>query len=277
MPEEMMIEMETRPIGAEDIGWDIEGNGEKGYFEDSYGETKSYSKLNAYHLPVPKAVREAVGGAKDVGNALLDLASKFSESESSGGMEEDKTVILYTSFSLTEKQARIDECGKNLGGKTLTIQFQEAGDEVFPDPLNFYGFYNGTMIIDLNAITISDSTDIGSLFAFSGCFCKILIKNGSLQHTNSLYGVKADHCPAVYFEDLHFTGIGTTGSYAFYGISSDGFAEDCDYTRDNPVLISGQIVDYIDNVKEDFYFISMASAKSETGSPTNNLIFNTVS
>ena len=271
------LEMETRPIGMEDIGWDTEGKGDSGYYEDGYGEQKSYSKINANHIPLPEAVRSRCDGAKNVASALKALVDMILSREGEGGaLSEDTTVVLYTALSLQEKQALIDDSPRNLGGHTLEFVFQESGDESFSTALDFSGFYNGKLVIDLNSITISDISGSDSLLNVNDCFCEVEIRNGSIVHTHCLYGVVAENCPSVRLKNIAFTGDGTAYSYAFYGVSSDGYAESCTYTADKAVKISGQIADFIKSEEVNYDFISMASAREETGS-TGNLIFDVIS
>ena len=231
--------IETRLIGKEDIYWDSDGKGEQGSFVDRTGTDRPITMLNASHIPLPTAVREACDGAENIAEGMLKLSQMAGVGGGPGGMTEDKSVTIEASFNHEQKQTLIDSQTRNLGGHTLTFAFPEAIDLFFNDSLTFSGFYNGSLVIDLNGITISDNINLTKLFSFCDCLCKAEIRNGTLKHTLSQYAVLAERCPNVYLTDLIFIGSGLSANYAFCGVDSDGYATGCTYGNDQTVMLSG--------------------------------------
>ena len=232
--------IETRLIGREDIYWDSEGKGEQGSFVDRTGADRPITMVNASHIPLPIAAREACEGAENIADGMIKLSQMFGdEGSGSRSMPEDKTVTISASLTHAQKQALINSQTKNLGGNVLTFEFPEAIDLFFYDSLIFSGFYNGFLIIDLNGITISDNINLTKLFYICDCTCKVEVKDGIMQHTVSQYAILAERCPHVYLDNMIFIGSGGINNFAFGGIDSDGYASGCSYSNDNPVSLVG--------------------------------------
>lgn len=231
--------IETRLIGREDIYWDSEGKGEQGSFVDRNGTDRPITMLNASHIPLPISAREACEGAENVAEGMIKLSQMSGTGGGSGSMSEDETVTISSSLTHAQKQTLINSKAKNLGGHVLTFEFPEAIDLFFNDSLIFSGFYNGSLVIDLNGITISDNINLTKLFYICDCTCKVEVKDGTMQHTVSQYGILAERCPYVYLNNMIFIGSGRTNNFAFCGIDSDGYASGCSYSNDNQVTLVG--------------------------------------
>lgn len=244
----MEIDAQTRLIGMEDINWDEYGQAEQTSFTDGGGISRPLRKINASHIPLPILARSVCGGATNVSDGMIKLSEMASkEVQNSESMTSDSTVSIDATANMEEKQAIVNNQKRNLGGHTLTLLFQEAINQMFNASFLFSGFYNGTIVIDLNQNTISDTANIGKIFHFQDCHCKIELKNGTIQHTLSFYGIQAERCPNIYLTNLNFIGSGGSGNYAFYGIDSDGYSSNCIFNNDNTIMIQGIIVDYVTN------------------------------
>ena len=241
------IDAETRLIGVEDINWDSLGQNENTSFTDGGGTERPLRKINASHVPLPAFARSVCGGADNVADGMIHLSEMASSgNQNNESMTEDTSISIAASANMDEKMALLNLQKKNLGGHTLSLIFQEAIDQVFNESFLVRGFYNGTILINLNGNTISDTANIGALFLLQDCHCKIELKNGTLKHSLSYYAVQAERCPSIYLSNLNFIGTGGNGSCAFYGINSDGFASECLFNTDTPSRIQGIFADYQD-------------------------------
>ena len=231
--------IETRLIGAEDIWWDSEGKGEKGSFVDRDWVDHPITQINASHIPLPESTRAVCGDAENVADGLEKLSGVLGNDVSERAvLTEDKEIELESSLNHPQKQALINEQVRNLGGHTLTVKFPLAIDTQITDSFNFSGFYNGTLIIDLQGIMIFDGANITKLFYIKDCLSQVLIRNGTLRHSSSKYAIYADRSPHVYLRDLSFIGSGLD-CYAFGGAVSNGSASSCTYTNDKQFYLSG--------------------------------------
>ena len=228
---ETQISFDTRPLAAEDVGWDKDGLGSKSSYTDHNGTPHTITRINASHVPLRLDTRAELDNVPDVDSALAVLKDRVVALSSSSAVLSADTTITLTSTELTSTlQSLIDMQPKNLGGHTLTFKFSDGLDVVSTDTLEFEGFYNGVLFIDLNEDTVFDASDIGIIFYLHDCFCLAGVKNGSISHTHSEVGIKTERMPCVYMSDLAFTGSG--GSTAFLGICSDGVVSNCTYTND---------------------------------------------
>lgn len=234
--------VETRLIGKEDLLLDEYGNGVERSYEDVNGVSHKITPISSSTIPLPADIRASIPGSTNISDGMRSVLSKIADLSggitSQGIMESDTTVVLTGTLSHAEKKTLIEQQYTNLGGKTLTIEFQESFDISTALFFEFKGFYNGTLIIDLNAVTISDSADAGQLFHIHDCSCKVEIKNGTISHSLSLYGIKAENCPAIYLNGIAFFGQDGDSNYAFYGLGVNGVISNCTYTEDNEVLLS---------------------------------------
>ena len=239
--------VETRPIGAEDMLLDTHGNGVKSSYRDFTGAEHPLTPISSSNIPLPADIREKIPGSSNVSDAFRGILSKLDEEEEevieTGVLGEDKMVVFSESLSNAEKQTLIAQQYRNLGGNTLTFQFQEAFDIEVSEAFLFSGFNNGVLVIDLNSITVSDSIDAGHLFHFKDCTCKVEIKNGTIKHMLSAYGIKAENCPALYMNALAFFSSGEENRYALHGIAINGIALNCTYSDDKEALIGDIGVD----------------------------------
>ena len=231
--------VDTRLIGKEDIYWDSEGKGEQASFIDRTGTDRPITMLNASHIPLPIAARDACGGAENVSEGMIKLSQMTVSGGSSGAMTENKAVVIASNLTHAQKQALISSQTRNLGGHILAFEFSEAIDLFFVDSLIFSGFYNGSLVIDLNGITISDNINLTKLFHICDCHSKVEIKDGTMKHTVSPYAILAERCPHVYLTNMIFIGSGNATDFAFCGIDSDGYATGCTYSNDAQATLSG--------------------------------------
>ena len=213
----------TRLIGAEDIRWDVDGTGEAGTFVDYLGQKHPITGISSDVVPCGAKVRERLGLETGTVSEALEALSASPRAVSELG--EDTQVVFVPSETLAEKQKRIDEQPRNLGGHELRFNFTEAIDVNVVKPLSFSGFYNGHLVIDLCGVSISEVSRLEELILLSGCFCKVEIRNGTFDFATSVSAVRAKHCPAVYLTDLVFKGGGSNAGYS--GESSDGYASGC--------------------------------------------------
>lgn len=234
--------VETRLIGKEDLLLDQYGNGVEQSYEDVNGVSHKITPISASILPLPSDLRVSLAGSLNVAAGLRNILSRLallSEGvEEQSILEEDTVIVLPGTYSPSEKQVLIEQQIKNLGGHTLTFEFQEAFDIETSGFFEFHGFYNGTLIIDLKSVTISDSADIGQLFHIHDCSCKVEVKDGTIKHLLSLYGIKAENCPALYLNNIAFFGQDGENNYALRGFGINGVISNCTYTEDNDVLLS---------------------------------------
>lgn len=234
--------VETRLIGKEDMLLDSYGNGNEENYEDSNGIQHKLTPISSTVIPLSSDIRVSLPGATNVSHAFVKILEKINAlsgvSTDQGMLKNDTIVSLAGTLSHAEKKTLIAQQFTNLGGKTLTFEFAEAYDIETADFFEFNGFYNGTLIIDLNAITISDSADIGQIFHIHDCSCKVEIKHGTIKHLLSLYGIKAENCPCFYLSGIAFFGPGGKSNYALRGLGINGVLSFCTYTDDNDYYIS---------------------------------------
>lgn len=242
MPE-TQINFETRPLAVEDVGFDVDGLGSKSSYTDHNGTPHIITYINASHIPLLFETRSLLDNVADVDSALALLARRVAAFSQSVTVLAEDTVITLDSTALSSTlQTIIDSQPKNLGGHTLTFQFSEGVDAVLTDTLEFDGFYNGALIIDLNGDTVFDNSDIGSIFYFHDCFCLAGVNNGGITHTHSQNAVSTTRMPCFYLWDVAFTG-GGSNTFALYATDTDGYvANSCTYSNVTKNYLDGIIV-----------------------------------
>ena len=230
----------TRLIGREDIYWDVDGTDELGSFFDRTGTERPITLINASHIPLPTAAREACEGADNVSSGMQKLSEMAKRAITHSSMSEDTTIEYFLAGGVSGLQEEIDKIPKDLGGHTLSVIFP-AGDVdiVFQEFPVIQKFFNGSVEIDLKGSTISDIANIGKLIHVLDCSCKVEVKGGTLKHAYSPYGIQAERSPHVYMTNVIFHGSGAAESHAFYGIDSDGNSSGCVYSNDKAYLLSG--------------------------------------
>ena len=262
--------IDTRLIGKEDVNWDVDGGGEVDSFVDRYGVTHGVTRIHAGHVPLPGAARVKCDGATNVATGIIALAEKVEDiTAGQTPLAEDTLLEIAAGLNQDEKQALIDGQTKNLGGHTLTFQFPEALDTILTAPLDFSGFYNGKLVIDLNTTSISDAADLGKLLYLHDNTCHTAVKNGTLRHSLSQYAVRAERCPALYLDDLAFYGTGGLDSCAVSATDCDGKITDCTYHDDAALELDGIIADQLTahNADEDAH-AELMEKKADLVSPT---------
>ena len=233
--------IETRLLGTEDVYWDSDGTDDVHSFIDRLGNERPITGINSGKIPVQTAVRDKLPGAKNISEALIQLADRSGSESSSSSLDDDTVITLASNLTHEQKQALIDVQIRNLGGHVLTVIFPESLDLTISSSFVFSGFQNGKLVIDLNENELSDAVDITSLILVRDCSCHVEISNGSIMHTHSPYGVKGIRSPHIYLKGMRFTGSDQADSYAVLAEASDGYAEeDCVFDdNEKQVLAAG--------------------------------------
>jgi hypothetical protein len=242
-------DIETRLLGKEDINFDTEGTNAQDEYTDQSGVTHPVTKLNAAHIPLLGDTRSATG-ATNIDKALANLAEEIQEvaTQQSTAMSEDTTIVLD---DYEHRQETINAQLKNLGGHTLTFQFPASVDvQVSTTPLDFSGFYNGKLVIDLNSDVIADNgtLDKDGIFRIENCHCATTVKNGTIKYLNSNnhYGVVLVQVPNCEFDSVAFVGASSTLDYGVYAYISNFYLYQCSFTTSNKQKIDSAYNDVID-------------------------------
>lgn len=226
------FEIKKRLIGTEDINFDESGEGARADYTTPDGVIKELHKVNASYIPILKDTRDIIGGGvKDVDGALRTLRESLSHLSPYIMMDKDMTVEFTAEDTTSTMQLKIRSMLKNLGGFTLRFIFPENINQSIVNQLKFENFTNGTLIVEGNSITASDNTDIGSMFLFGNCTCRLEIRNFNFIHHHSPYALKFDYCTNGYVINCTFEGQGST--YALSLLNSNVIMEDCSFTDDN--------------------------------------------
>lgn len=220
----------TRLIGAEDIFFYVAGESSETTYTDINGVSHVITKLNATHIPITEDASAQVEQAANVQSAITVLSRKINEvaAQKAAALSEDKTVSLS---DYSGRQALIDAEFKNLGGKTLTFLFPQNEVSVTTNPLKFYGFYNGTLIIDLNGTTVQDSGALNpaEVLLVENCNCSVKIINGTINHLYNTYGVGLVRTANCSFESVTFHCGNVSTDYAVLAYMSNGYFDSCSF------------------------------------------------
>lgn len=237
----MALNMLKRLLGVEDIDFDTSGTGSTNNFTTSTGIVRTLRRLNASHIPLLAATRALFTSATSVDAGMVELNTKINAFSLAVTLTVDTTITIPVDALADEIQILIDAQPKNLGGFTLTFLFPEAINQALINTLSWRNFSNGTLVIEGNSITVADAADVGSLFCFPDCSCKVVIQNFTFQHTHSLYAIKAERCKAIYPTTCNFIGVSGT-TYAMYYILSDGItAADCTFADEMELKLEGDV------------------------------------
>jgi len=252
--------IDTRLLGREDIYWDVDGSDEQTSFVDHDGEEHPLHYVNAGHIPLPAAVREVTGNAATVADGIRYLAEQSVPSAGTGSAMAADTVLTLTAVMTdTARQTTIDNQKKDLGGHVLTIQFEAALD-IYPiQKIEIAGFFNGSLVIDLNGITVTAAAAIACLFHIRDCHCKTELKSGTLVYASAVNAVLAERCPCLYLTSLAFSGTST--SYAVHATDCDGKLTGCTAAVGKALQIDGMISGYC---------VEQAQANSTSAVGTHN-------
>ena len=229
MSDRVDIGVQHRLIGAEDVDWDSQCTNETTEFVTPFGVTKPLSKINAGHIPLDNATKLALEGAQTVAAALQVLKRNSGQSTPGGGssgMAEDTTVAISSSVSSVSLiNGLIEDQGKDLGGNTLTFQFASNSNRSFNGSLDFSGFRNGKVVVDLNGNSMTMSVNLANgIFHFSECQAVVEVCNGTIVFTSkgTSPAIKAENCLAVHCSEVSFTNDqSSTTSYAVFGLATD--------------------------------------------------------
>lgn len=240
------IRLVKRPGGVEDIAFDVTGNNvvDKYFGNDRMLEIR---RINSSHVPVDSntALNYSMtrGSVSDVLNGIHDRIMNINENINNvASMTEDRELFFRQNTVVSERNQMIGQQIRNLGGHTLTFKFPESIDITHSDPLVFDGFYNGFLVVDGQNIVLSDSTDIGQLMEFVDCHCHVLVRNITLEHVNSSYGVKTTRCPSVDFSNVAFVG-GLSESTGVFYLNSNGVVNSCSVQNDNVARYESSLYD----------------------------------
>jgi len=254
-------ELETRLLGKEDINFDTEGTNAQTEFVDLNGDSHTITKLNASHIPLTQAARAVVDGAENVNSAIQVLHDDIQNvAEQNGvGMGADKTIVLETAST---RQTLISAQFRNLGGHTLTFKFPEEGDvNVATAPLEFQGFYNGVLIIDLNGCDIHDNGTFSpeGVLRIKNCHSIVRIIGdgrstsgyGKVIFTDNHYGIAIIHSPSCAIEHIAFESSSGANDYALYTESANAFFTSCTFTGCKHQNMKSIYRDYVDDHMSD--------------------------
>ena len=267
-------ELETRLFGKEDIDFDSAGTNEQTEFTDLNGDTHAVTKLNASHIPLTQETRAVVDSATDVEGAIQNLHDDIHNiaGASAVGLSEDKVILLDTAST---RQTAISAPFRNLGGHTLTFKFPEEGDvQVATAPLEFQGFYNGVLVIDLNGSDIHDNGAFSpeGVLRVKNCHCHVRIIGdgrgstgyGKIIFTDNHYGIAIIESPSCSVEHIAFEGNAVAQDFAIYTESGNAFFASCTFTGCGQTLIKSIYRDYVDAHKVDASaHASLFAAKAE--------------
>ena len=251
------ISIDTRPIGVEDLLLDSSGADTASSFTDQDGVSHPLTGLNAGHIYLKGDTRPQVGQAATVDEAIANLAEDIQDvaQQQTTAMTEDTVIDLSSSSG---RQTLIDAQLKNLGGHTLTFRFPAGVSvQVVTSPLVFSGFYNGTLIADLNGGSISDNgtLDNEGVLRFVNCKCAVkVVKNvqnpttgdGIISYTSNRYGVALIHVPDCEFENIAFSGANINTDYAVFSFVSNACFNNCSFSSTKKTLSNSIYKDYTD-------------------------------
>ena len=254
-------DIETRLFGKEDINFDSNGTGEQTQYTDLNSETHPVTKLNASHIPLTQSARATADGATNVDAAVQNLAGKIRDvaGQNGVGMTEDKIIPLLTEST---RQTQISAPFRNLGGHTLTFQFPEEGDvQVATAPLEFQGFYNGVLVIDLNGCDIPDNGTFSpeGILRIKNCHCHVRIIGdgrstsgyGKIIFTDNHYGIAIIQSPSCSVEHITFEASAIAQDFALYTESGNAFFASCTFTNCGHMFMKSIYRDYVDAHKTD--------------------------
>ena len=254
-------ELEMRLLGKEDINFDTDGTNAQTEFVDLNGDSHTITKLNASHIPLTQAARVVVVGAENVNSAIQVLHEDIQNvaAQNGVGMGADKTIVLETAST---RQTLISAQFRNLGGHTLTFKFPEEGDvNVATAPLEFQGFYNGILVIDLNGCDIHDNGTFSpeGVLRIKNCHCIVRVIGdgrstngyGKVIFTSNHYGIAIIHSPSCSIEHIGFESSSTASDYALYMESANAFFTSCTFTGCKHQLMNSIYRDYVDDHMSD--------------------------
>lgn len=227
----MALDVPKRLLGKEDINFDSTGENATANFTNADGVEKTLHKFNAAHIPLTTGLRAKLNNAANVEAGLEDLKNTLDNFSDVQVMTQNTVIEFGAAESLTDIQVRINQQIKDFGGHVLNFTFPAAINQQLVNALSFKGFKNGTLVISGNFVTIADNADIGELFSFIDCTCKVEIINVTLQHTQSAYAIKAERCTEIYCDTVTFSGMGT--SFAIQTICSGRLFNNCTFTNDS--------------------------------------------
>lgn len=249
-------DIQTRLFGKEDIDFDTEGTGAQTQYTDLDGETHPVTKLNASHIPITHSARIATEGATNVDDAVKELSKEIRDlaGQNGIGQSSDRTIVLAEQDS---RQSQINEPFRNLGGHTLTFKFLEEGEvQVALAPLEFQGFYNGVLVIDLNGCDIHDNGTFSpeGVLRIKNCHCHVRIIGdgrssagyGKIIFTDNHYGIAVIESPSCSVEHMAFESSSTADDFALYTESGNAFFTSCTFTGCGRALIKSIYRDYVD-------------------------------
>jgi hypothetical protein len=238
-----MEKLKKRPIGKEDIAFDIGGV----FAQDEYtlpnGEKQVVTRVNASNIPLLSDTRQKLDGTPNVDEALKKLKKYIDGFSVLNIMKEDKVVEFEATDTPLIIQEKINNQSKNLGGFSLTFVFPAHLNQILNQSLFFDGFMNGTLVItgdvDPGNVVIYDQANINCLIELFHCQCNIEIKNLSFVHQYSKYAIKTTGCSSITTDNCSF--VGNVDSFAMLLDVSTGKFNNCSFYEDGQAEFKDQL------------------------------------
>lgn len=227
--------LKKRPLGVEDIDFDIFGDGEEKVYDLDNGSTITVRSLNAGHIPLTSDTRRELNSL-NVDDALIKL-SQMSGASGNISMTEDTLIAFGSTDDVAEMQRRIDGCERNLGGHTLTITFPASQEQTFNVTLVFRDFYNGKIVVEgtgqNNKITVKDEVNnAGALFDFDNCNCDITVRYFKFVHKNNQYAITCNASNGITLDYCSFEGNGGNSRSVLLKSGGLCYYTNCTFNKD---------------------------------------------
>jgi hypothetical protein len=248
-----MEKLIKRPIGKEDIAFDLSGIDAYDNYQLPDGSSLLVKKINSRDIPVTQKTRNLFSGSSNVDQALQKIKNQVDSFTSQDAMIQNTEVIITASDDINAIKNKINEQKRNLGGFTLTFTFPAALDQKLAESIIFRNFFNGKIMIQgeksNNLSPFYDLADIYAIFQFDNCFCSVTVKNFAFVHQFSSYAIAAKSTASLVVDNCTFSGSGS--SYAVLFDVSNGKLNNCKYYSDNDAKIIGAPQRAADNLHNE--------------------------
>lgn len=231
--------LKKRLLGKEDIQFDLDGSGGVQYYTDANGVQYAVHKLNAGHMPLTSATREAVGGGVET---VEDALKVFKLQMPDEKLTADRTITFTSDMSNTAMQAELNKQPKNLNSHNLIVEFPAGMNFYFSSSLLFDLFYNGQVYLQGNGNKFTGGT--GNPFMSFHCDAHVTLNEFDIHYSLCEYAVSSNTCKLV-FTKCSFTGNESGTNYAVYCELGHVKFQDCIFSSDKHVKYTGMIKDDI--------------------------------
>jgi hypothetical protein len=271
-----MEKLIKRPIGKEDIAFDLSGIDAYDNYQLPDGSSLLVKKINSRDIPVTQKTRNLFSGSSNVDQALQKIKNQVDSFTSQDAMIQNTEVIITASDDINAIKNKINEQKRNLGGFTLTFTFPAALDQKLAESIIFRNFFNGKIVIqgeksnDLSPFY--DLADIYAIFQFDNCFCSVTVKNFAFVHQFSSYAIAAKSTASLVVDNCTFSGSGS--SYAVLFDVSNGKLNNCKYYSDNDAKIIGAPQRAADKLHSELQDELQEYLPLVGGTMTGDLVFN---